>query len=225
MVVQSSKCKGATRSSIPNGQLAAQIGVGDPLLPPPAALSQTEKSPKVTLSYGRKRNSAVVEPEKDFSQEMTSSRRRFSGRIQATKQRAEKERLVRSRVEMLSDQEDGGRITKRVRIRSCAQYVDEELVEEKADMVLGSEEEGTNGNKAINGGLNAQICKSHPSGEPNLVEKSDYAKVKETLRLFNKYYLQCVQVRPGKPISLDFSIHYCLYLIFVPFIISDILVI
>ncbi|KAF3435320.1 hypothetical protein FNV43_RR22407 [Rhamnella rubrinervis] len=187
MVVQSPKCKGATQSSIPNAQLPSQIGVGD--------------SPKLTQKYGRKRNCAVVEPAADSTHEMTSSRRRFSGRIQATKQRAEKERLVRCRVEMLSDQEDIGGIRKRVGIRSFAQNVDEQLVQEKVDMVLGSEEEGANDKKSINGGLDAQLCKTHPGGAPNLVEKSDYAKVKDTLRLFNKYYLQCVQEEENRCIK------------------------
>ncbi|KAJ0035947.1 hypothetical protein Pint_26151 [Pistacia integerrima] len=42
----------------------------------------------------------------------------------------------------------------------------------------------------------------------NLAEKSDHAKVKETLRLFNKHYLHFVQV--GFTISTLHIIFFCL---------------
>ncbi|KAL6288330.1 histone-lysine N-methyltransferase, H3 lysine-9 specific SUVH4 [Prunus avium] len=102
--------------------------------------------------------------------------RRASSRLQG-KPRPQKELLVRRRVQLLDEHEDGDRegggLSKRANVygrrRSHAE----------------NEAQGASSNGALEGG----------TGKPSdpLVEKSDHVKVKETLRLFNKHYLYFVQ--------------------------------
>ncbi|KAJ7976300.1 histone-lysine N-methyltransferase, H3 lysine-9 specific SUVH4 [Quillaja saponaria] len=123
--------------------------------------------------------------------------RRFSTRIQ-TKQRAEKELLVRRRVELLDDQEEGG--SKKKSTRNKRRWNDtnvgenEVLVEEEQKVLLTNESikfDGAGGEKAVKMDFEGRV--DSESGTTNLVEKSDFAKVKDTLRLFNKHYLHLVQ--------------------------------
>lgn len=101
------------------------------------------------------------------SPDVKRSTRRASARIQL-KQRAEKEVLVRRRVELLDDREDGrgGGTKKRT--------------------------PSSNHTRRSNGPT--PIAVENGPTSLNLEGKSDHAKVKETLRLFNKHYLNFVQV-------------------------------
>lgn len=119
---------------------------------------------------------------------VVSSRRRASARLQANKQRAEKEELVRKRVELLDD--SNGRSAKVCRRRV---NVDDEAAEENTVGEVLVSSEGRTENEVVLGNLGG------PNGDTGgqsgaLTEKSAHARVKETLRLFNKHYLHFVQV-------------------------------
>ncbi|XP_015893914.3 histone-lysine N-methyltransferase, H3 lysine-9 specific SUVH4 isoform X1 [Ziziphus jujuba] len=198
VVVPSPKCKGGTQSSIPTAtELTAQMDSPDPHLPHSHSHSQnSSSSPRVKIKY-RKRSAAEAEqtpptppPPPPEENEMMSSRRRFSARIKA-KERVEKELLVRRRVELLGadhEEENGGRIRKRAGIRNSSSSAGnrdkQQLVEPK---ILGLEKEKEMPEQ------NKPRTNATSEGQQISKPKSDHAKVKETLRLFNKYYLQCVQ--------------------------------
>lgn len=105
--------------------------------------------------------------------------RRASSRLQG-KPRPQKELLVRRRVQLLDEHEDGDRegggLSKRANVYGRRRSHAENEAQEASS------------NGALEGG----------TGKPSdpLVEKSDHVKVKETLRLFNKHYLYFVQVCP-----------------------------
>ncbi|KAI5341486.1 hypothetical protein L3X38_020760 [Prunus dulcis] len=102
--------------------------------------------------------------------------RRASSRLQG-KPRPQKELLVRRRVQLLDEHEDGDRegggLSKRANVYGRRRSHAENEAQEASS------------NGALEGG----------TGKPSdpLVEKSDHVKVKETLRLFNKHYLYFVQ--------------------------------
>uniref|UniRef100_A0A2C9W0Z9 SET domain-containing protein n=1 Tax=Manihot esculenta TaxID=3983 RepID=A0A2C9W0Z9_MANES len=142
---------------------------------------------------------SVVETEKEKSpkgkvEPVVSSQRRTSARIQATRQRAEKEELVRKRVELLDENEEEGSnkrtsvySRRRVNVENVSDVVEER--KESEDFVP-SEVVKPAGEvvKANFGGQNGVVC-----GGGGASEKSVFARVKETLRLFNKHYLHFVQ--------------------------------
>lgn len=117
--------------------------------------------------------------------------RRVSARIQE-KQREEKLRLVKRRVELLDDTEggsDGKKKQNNISSRKRRKEEDSENVEEGEKVPVQTtkcESESVNGNA-----VNLADKSDHAV---KLAEKSDHAKVKETLRLFNKHYLHFVQV-------------------------------
>lgn len=141
---------------------------------------------------------------------VVKAQRRVSARIQEKqreeKQREEKLRLVKRRVDLLTDEiignngaavDDGdvddeekstinafSKSNKRGRKVKDAENVEkeEEVEEEKLEKGKVSVESTSSGAELVDGNV------------VNFAEKSDHAKVKETLRLFNKYYLQGVQV-------------------------------
>lgn len=141
---------------------------------------------------------------------VVKAQRRVSARIQEKqreeKQREEKLRLVKRRVNLLTDEiignngaavDDGdvddvekstinafSKSNKRGRKVKDAENVEreEEVEEEKLEKGKVSVESTSSGAELVDGNV------------VNFAEKSDHAKVKETLRLFNKYYLQGVQV-------------------------------
>ncbi|KAI6677387.1 hypothetical protein NL676_038183 [Syzygium grande] len=155
---------------------------------------------------------AKEEPERDDSPR-PGTQRRCSARIQ-TKQRAEKELLVRRRVELLDNSDEAPAAGKRRNVggrrRSRGESAREEEEEEEeegpkveetaAETVEGRENGGVVfvvvGVEAANAGSGAdresQVAGDGDNGA-SMVEKSDFAKVKETLRLFNKHYLHFVQ--------------------------------
>lgn len=140
---------------------------------------------------------------------VVKAQRRVSARIQEKqreeKQREEKLRLVKRRVDLLTDEiignngaavDDGdvddeekstinafSKSNKRGRKVKDAENVEkeEEVEEEKLEKGKVSVESTSSGAELVDGNV------------VNFAEKSDHAKVKETLRLFNKYYLQGVQ--------------------------------
>lgn len=140
---------------------------------------------------------------------VVKAQRRVSARIQEKqreeKQREEKLRLVKRRVDLLTDEiignngaavDDGdvddeekstinafSKSNKRGRRVKDAENVEkeEEVEEEKLEKGKVSVESTSSGAELVDGNV------------VNFAEKSDHAKVKETLRLFNKYYLQGVQ--------------------------------
>ncbi|KAJ4729557.1 histone-lysine N-methyltransferase, H3 lysine-9 specific SUVH4 [Melia azedarach] len=114
---------------------------------------------------------------------VVQAERRVSARIQQ-KQREEKLRLVKRRVELLGrstgevDDDDDDEITQSSSNASSKRGRKVEIIKEEEKI---SVETTTSGAELANGVV------------PNVVEKSDHAKVKDTLRLFNKYYLHEVQ--------------------------------
>jgi euchromatic histone-lysine N-methyltransferase len=134
------------------------------------------------VSNGPKRKEVAKNGKKEKQKtEETETQRRTSDRIKS-KQREEKERLVRKRVQILDEQEEKGNLRK----RSNANVTEEEevvMAEKLLNQVLGSTEK------------QKEVTLSDAGGVGNVVtEKSATVKVKDTLRLFNKFYLQLVQV-------------------------------
>ncbi|XP_062105321.1 histone-lysine N-methyltransferase, H3 lysine-9 specific SUVH4 [Humulus lupulus] len=109
------------------------------------------------------------------AEEEPSSTRRHSARIKL-RQKVEKEVLVRRRVELLDGRPEGDGASKKRRLSSSSTNA---VVSTPEPLVI---EENT----TIN------LSESGPT-PLNLEGKSDHAKVKETLRLFNKHYLHFVQ--------------------------------
>ncbi|KAI9382504.1 hypothetical protein POPTR_014G143900v4 [Populus trichocarpa] len=133
------------------------------------------------VSNGPKRKEVAKNGKKEKQKtEETETQRRTSDRIKS-KQREEKERLVRKRVQILDEQEEKGNLRK----RSNANVTEEEevvMAEKLLNQVLGSTEK------------QKEVTLSDAGGVGNVVtEKSATVKVKDTLRLFNKFYLQLVQ--------------------------------
>ncbi|XP_065866883.1 histone-lysine N-methyltransferase, H3 lysine-9 specific SUVH4-like [Euphorbia lathyris] len=129
---------------------------------------------------------------------VVSSRRRVSARLQANRQRAEvvlvrkraaKEKLVRKRVELLDEKDAQSKKVCPRRVHEYAEVVEENKVGE----VVGSSE-GRAADEVVIGNLGAQNGGVGGQGGLGAVaEKSVHARVKETLRLFNKHYLHFVQ--------------------------------
>ena len=123
--------------------------------------------------------------------------KRVSARIK-DKQRAEKELLVRRRVELLDDQEDvaaavgGGSSEKRKRNYSKKRCTGENVHEEEEKQANGEAAKVAEGLEVGKGKPMNRNLEAESKGV--VAEKSDCAKVKETIRLFNKYYLLLVQV-------------------------------
>lgn len=115
--------------------------------------------------------------------------RRVSARIKE-KQRADKELLFRRRV--LSDQKDSGGGGRGKSVKHCCKRA-------RADKTANGENENVELEKTHKGFEVAAEPMNRSLEATEAVaactfEKSDHAKVKETLRLFNKYYLHFVQV-------------------------------
>ncbi|KAJ0110670.1 hypothetical protein Patl1_02539 [Pistacia atlantica] len=129
------------------------------------------------------------------SLESGQAERRMSARIQE-KQREEKLRLVKRRVELLGDTEggsDGKKKQNNISSRKRRKEEDSENAEEGDKVPVQTtkcESESMNGNA-----VNLADKGDHVI---NLAEKSDHAKVKETLRLFNKHYLHFVQLEEAR---------------------------
>ncbi|KAG6656146.1 histone-lysine N-methyltransferase, H3 lysine-9 specific SUVH4-like isoform X2 [Carya illinoinensis] len=114
--------------------------------------------------------------------------RRVSARIKE-KQRADKELLFRRRV--LSDQKDSGGGGRGKSVKHCCKRA-------RADKTANGENENVELEKTHKGFEVAAEPMNRSLEATEAVaactfEKSDHAKVKETLRLFNKYYLHFVQ--------------------------------
>lgn len=118
--------------------------------------------------------------------------RRESARIK-DKRIAEKELRVRQRVELLNAQPDvaveGGR---RKRIKHC--YSRRASVKNAHGEVEKISDGFDVADKPVNRSLEAENTAVTENGTASIFEKSDYAKVKDTLRVFNKHYLHFVQV-------------------------------
>jgi euchromatic histone-lysine N-methyltransferase len=136
------------------------------------------------VSNGPKRKEVAKNGKKEKQKtEETETQRRTSDRIKS-KQREEKERLVRKRVQILDEQEEKGNLRKRPNANVTEEEEEEVVMAEKLlNQVLGSTEK------------QKEVTLSDAGGVGNVVtEKSATVKVKDTLRLFNKFYLQLVQV-------------------------------
>ncbi|KAL5793502.1 hypothetical protein ACOSP7_002096 [Xanthoceras sorbifolium] len=126
---------------------------------------------------------------------VVQGQRRVSARIQEKQE--EKRRLIKRRVELLGDVVEGGagnekenNVYSRKRRKS--------VVDSKKEDDSDSKKEDDSKNKEEQKEIPAQTTSPSglelPNGSVvNVVEKSDSAKVKETLRLFNKHYLHLVQ--------------------------------
>lgn len=180
MVVPSLNCMNPIQSSIANGEVSGGVG----------GVSKSPKC-KVVLKYGRK--VAKTEEQKELLEE-PSLQRRVSTRI--AKQKADKALLVRRRVELLADKGDGDEKKTSKRSRRNGKYVGKEEVvkeEKRVDAVMKSNARTKLEGKSTIAGLEEKV--ESGSGAANAVGKSDSAKVKEALRLFNKHYLHFVQAR------------------------------
>ena len=120
--------------------------------------------------------------------------KRVSPRLKE-KQRVEKELLVRRRVELLDDNEEV------VASAVGGGGGSEEKSSEKKKKTYKRRCIGGNVNQEEEKKVNGEVAKSAEDSEAGngavkgvVAEKSDIAKVKETIRLFNKYYLLLVQV-------------------------------
>ena len=117
----------------------------------------------------------------------TETQRRTSDRIK-NKLREEKEQLVRKRVQILDGQEDKGNPRKRPNVNATGEEL-EEKEKEKKEVAMAE--------KMVQQALGStEVQKEVTLGDAGGVvpEKSATVKVKDTLRLFNKFYLQLVQV-------------------------------
>lgn len=118
----------------------------------------------------------------------SSMQRRRSSRVQA-KQKLDKEHLVRRRVELLDDADEGKKS------KRCKRSGNHESVGKEE--VVGEQLRVKNPSTLLDDKLTivrSEGATDCANGVGNLVDKSDFVKVKETLRLFNKHYLHFVQV-------------------------------
>lgn len=136
------------------------------------------------MSNGLERKTVAKNGKKESKQ--TETQRRTSDRIK-NKQREEKEQLVRKRVQILDGQEDKGNPRKRPNVNATGEEL-EEKDKEKKEVAMAE--------KMVKQALGSnEVQKEVTLGDAGGVvpEKSATVKVKDTLRLFNKFYLQLVQ--------------------------------
>jgi lipopolysaccharide export LptBFGC system permease protein LptF len=134
------------------------------------------------VSNGPERKTVAKNGRKE--RKKTETQRRTSDRIKS-RQREEKEQLVRKRVQILDGQEDKGNPGKRPNVNATEEEKEKEvaMAERMVNQVLGSTE------------VQKEVTLGDASGAGGaLPDKSATVKVKDTLRLFNKFYLQLVQV-------------------------------
>ncbi|XP_061968671.1 histone-lysine N-methyltransferase, H3 lysine-9 specific SUVH4 isoform X1 [Populus nigra] len=133
------------------------------------------------VSNGPERKTVAKNGRKE--RKKTETQRRTSDRIKS-RQREEKEHLVRKRVQILDGQEDKGNPRKRSNVNATEEEKEKEvaMAERMVNQVLGSTE------------VQKEVTLGDASGAGGaLPDKSATVKVKDTLRLFNKFYLQLVQ--------------------------------
>lgn len=133
------------------------------------------------VSNGPERKTVAKNGRKE--RKKTETQRRTSDRIKS-RQREEKEQLVRKRVQILDGQEDKGNPGKRPNVNATEEEKEKEvaMAERMVNQVLGSTE------------VQKEVTLGDASGAGGaLPDKSATVKVKDTLRLFNKFYLQLVQ--------------------------------
>ncbi|XP_011024754.1 PREDICTED: histone-lysine N-methyltransferase, H3 lysine-9 specific SUVH4-like [Populus euphratica] len=133
------------------------------------------------VSNGTERKTVAKNGKKE--RKKTETQRRTSDRIKS-RQREEKEQLVRKRVQVLDGQEDKGNPRKRPNVNATEEEKEKEvaMAERMVNQVLGSTE------------VRKEVTLGDASGAGGaLPDKSATVKVKDTLRLFNKFYLQLVQ--------------------------------
>lgn len=133
------------------------------------------------VSNGPERKTVAKNGRKE--RKKTETQRRTSDRIKS-RQREEKEHLVRKRVQILDGQEDKGNPRKRPNVNATEEEKEKEvaMAERMVNQVLGSTE------------VQKEVTLGDASGAGGaLPDKSATVKVKDTLRLFNKFYLQLVQ--------------------------------
>lgn len=174
----------------------------------PVTPEEKPKRSKVATPGGKSAKAAA--PEGDAEHPSPSPMRRTSARI--IKMKAEKKLLARQRVELLDEPSSGSKRKKtnsKVKSKRNTPNVKEEVREDKGEVV---EDEAVvvpaskDVTKSKDGDARKpmEVCAPEKRtgddvGAGNMVEKSDHVKVKETLRLFNKYYLHFVQVRRREP--------------------------
>ncbi|KAJ6710875.1 hypothetical protein OIU74_011690 [Salix koriyanagi] len=140
------------------------------------------------VSNGLERKTVAKNGKKESKK--TETQRRTSDRIK-NKQREEKEQLVRKRVQILDGQEDKGNPRKRPNVNATGEELEEEEKEKEKE-----KKEVAMAEKMVKHALGStEVQKEVTSGDAGGVvpEKSATVKVKDTLRLFNKFYLQLVQ--------------------------------
>ncbi|KAK3183902.1 hypothetical protein Dsin_031188 [Dipteronia sinensis] len=120
---------------------------------------------------------------------VVQGQRRVSARIQEKQE--EKQRLVKRRMELLGDVVKGG---------AGNEKGNNVYSRKKRKSAVDSEKKDDSKNEEEQDEVPAQTTSSAAAGDElpngsvvNVAEKSDTARVKETLRLFNKHYLQFVQ--------------------------------
>ncbi|KAK2666007.1 hypothetical protein Ddye_004581 [Dipteronia dyeriana] len=120
---------------------------------------------------------------------VVQGQRRVSARIQEKQE--EKQRLVKRRMELLGDVVKGG---------AGNEKGNNVYSRKKRKSAVDSEKKDDSKNEEEQNEVPAQTTSSAAAGDElpngsvvNVAEKSDTARVKETLRLFNKHYLQFVQ--------------------------------
>ncbi|XVF13829.1 hypothetical protein REPUB_Repub09cG0002000 [Reevesia pubescens] len=129
-----------------------------------------------------------------------SGQRRASARLQAAQQRAEKELLLKRKVQQLElDEDGGGSSRKKVNVdaenpKPQLQHDAQTGIHQLPQILSDQPEPKMNGKVAKMVERAAKIAEGLDATKaPNVVEKSAHIKVKETTRLFNKHYLHFVQ--------------------------------
>lgn len=150
-------------------------------------VAQSPHSGQSSVSNGKRKRNAVKSKESP-DKENLPSRTRASARIQekTEKQRAEKELLVRRRVDLLEKEEKPEPKVRR-RVENAANGAESCEISKSKEM---KDEVNTVNDASLpvaNGGVSTNL------GAANTTEKSSHARVKDTIRLFNKHYLHFVQ--------------------------------
>jgi len=183
--------------------------VNDCVVPKLLKVSMTPKV-KIKVKYGGKK---LSDESKDVSTTPMSSQRRSSSRIQA-KQKEVEEIQLRRKAEGLEAEEKSDEVEvspvksrKRVRRSPSRETVVKEVVEEKETTEKKKEEVGVEGKptkkkksasdekRELMEVWNEKMAAETENTGGALSDKNSTAKVKETIRTFNKHYLHLVQVK------------------------------
>ncbi|XVF57692.1 hypothetical protein PTKIN_Ptkin07bG0002400 [Pterospermum kingtungense] len=162
---------------------------------------QSPHSTESSVSTARKYRSKRV---KSQQEDVVSGQRRVSARLQAIRQRTEKQLLVKRRVEHVLDEdkhENGAIRRKKVKVDS------EKLKDTKCGIQQLPKISPVPTQPKLNDKVAKMVKRAAKISEGldatdalNVVEKSAHIRVKETIRLFNKHYLHILQMKKNNEV-------------------------